>query len=128
LGVGNSFFSGAATSSKQQNFLKIPPLPPFKRLICIIVFYKCLLVRFALCFYYFSNACRLSITYTTCTIHVNMSWQSVTTIYVDVVLCGHCWCTVTTAVWSPQRRNFSQFNFSYFVLTLDMLFGVPNST
>ena len=34
-------------------FLKIPPLPPFKKLICIIVFYKCLLVRFAAVFLLF---------------------------------------------------------------------------
>ena len=77
---------------------------------CCLIF-----ARFAAVFL-LSFRCMRIVDYVYYVYHPCQHGQSVITIYVDVVLCGHCWCTVTTALWSPQRWNFSQkFNLIFLI-------------
>ena len=78
---------------------------------CCLIF-----ARFAAVFL-LSFRCMRIVDYVYYVYHPCQHGQSVITIYVDVVLCGHIWCTVTTALWSPQLWNFSQkFNLIFHIL------------
>ena len=122
MGVGNSFFSGLATSSKQHNFLKIPPLPPFKRLICIIVFYKCLLVRFAAVFLLFFK-CMQIVDYVYYVYHPCQHVMTVSDNYIRgrcimrplLVYSNYCWLVSSTAEF---------FSINFFIFCINIRYAV----